>query len=117
MFFKTILSFVYSFKGIVLVFRNESNSKIHLIATVLVIGAGIYYRLEQYDWLWILLAIAVVWIMEAINSAIEKLTDFISTEFNPKAGAIKDMAAGAVLLAAVFAIAVGLIIFIPYLGD
>jgi diacylglycerol kinase len=62
-----------------------------------------------------LLAIALVWTTEAINTAIEKIVDFISPDFHPKAGEIKDLAAGAVLIASLFALITGLIIFVPKL--
>lgn len=84
---------------------------------MLTIGGGLYLKIEKIDWLWISLAIALVWIMETINSAIEKLVDLTSPDFNPKAGAIKDMAAGAVLFAAFFAVILGLLVFAPYLKD
>lgn len=106
-------SFYFAFKGIYSLFKNENNARVHLLASVLVIVAGFIFDLEKKEWLWIILAIAVVWITEAINTAIEKLVDLYSPEFNPKAGVIKDIAAGAVLLAAIFAIVVALIIFLP----
>ena len=114
---KSIKSFKYAFRGIWLVFKNENNAKIHLLATMLTIGGGLYLKIEKIDWLFISLAIALVWIMETINSAIEKLVDLTSPDFNPKAGAIKDMAAGAVLFAAFFAVILGLLVFAPYLKD
>lgn len=117
MIIKSIKSFKYAFRGILLVFKNENNAKIHLLATILAIAGGAYFQLAKTDWLWISLAIALVWIMETINSAIEKLVDLTSPDFNPKAGAIKDMAAGAVLFAAFFAVIVGLLVFWPYLKD
>ena len=114
---KSIKSFKYAFRGIWLVFRNENNAKIHLLATVIVVSLGLYLKLDKNDWLWVCLAISLVWIMESFNSAIEKLVDLASPDFDPTAGAIKDMAAGAVLFGAIFAAIVGFLVFGPYLKD
>ena len=74
--------------------------------------AGIYFKISISDWCWLALSISIVWITESINTAIEKLVDLVSPEYNVLAGAIKDIAAGAVLIASIFAIAIGVLIFI-----
>src|SRR5687768_2885515 len=109
---KCLRSFSFAFKGIYAFFKNENNARVHLLASVFVVISGIFFHLERAEWLWICLCVALVWITEAINTSIEKLVDLISPEFNPKAGMIKDLAAGAVLLAAIFSLIVALIIFI-----
>lgn len=110
---KCLKSFTFAFKGIYRFFRNENNARVHLLASVLAIGAGFYFRLTSREWLWILLSIGLVWTAEAFNTAIEKLVDLVSPQFDPRAGEIKDLAAGAVLMTALFALIAGLIIFVP----
>ena len=115
MIIKTIRSFRYAIRGIWLVFRNENNAKIHLLATIAVLCAGFYFKLNRKEWLALFLAIALVWICEAFNTAIEKLVNLAHPGFGKEAGEIKDISAGAVLIAAIFSIITALIIFIPKL--
>jgi diacylglycerol kinase len=110
---KCIKSLGFAIQGILRFFKDENNARVHLLASVLVISFSLYLKISAGEWLWVLLCIALVWITEAINTAIEKIVDFISPEFNPKAGEIKDLAAGAVLFAAIFAFISALIIFLP----
>jgi len=79
----------------------------------LVVFAGFYFSLSNFEWTVLVLAIALVLSLEMINSAIEYMVDLVSKDYNPVAGKVKDVAAGAVLIAAIFAIIIGLIIFIP----
>lgn len=109
---KCIRSFKFAFQGMRLVVANENNAKVHLLATAIVIILGFVLKVKTYEWLWIISAIAAVWITETLNTAIEKLVDFISPDYNSKAGVIKDISAAAVLMAALYSIAVGAIIFI-----
>lgn len=108
---KTFRSFTFAFRGIGLVIRYENNTRVHLLAAGLVLVAGWTLQLTYIEWTIIITQIALVWAAEAFNSAIEKIVDFISPEFHPKAGAIKDIAAGAVLFIAIGAALTGLIIF------
>ncbi|MDR2040029.1 MAG: diacylglycerol kinase family protein [Bacteroidales bacterium] len=110
-----VKSFGYAFKGIEQLIRSEQNARVHLLATVVVIIAGITVGISNGEWAVICIAIGLVWMAEAINTALEKLVDIVSPERNPKAKAIKDMAAGAVLICAVMAVAVALFIFVPYI--
>lgn len=106
-------SFKYAFKGIIIVLKSQHNAWIHLAITVMVIIFGIIYPLTLTEWLLIIFAIGFVLVAEACNTAIEKLVDLVSPEHNDKAGQVKDMAAGAVLIAAITAAVIGLIIFVP----
>jgi diacylglycerol kinase len=106
-------SFVYAFRGIVTLVRTQPNAVIHLFATIAAITLGWYFKLSSGEWIAITLSIALVWIVEAINTAIEFLTNLVSPEYNPLAGKTKDVAAAAVLIAALFAIIVGCIVFLP----
>ena len=85
----------------------------HLLASILVTGLGIYFQIDRNEWLWIALAVILVWTTEAVNTSIEKMVDLLHPNFDPRAGHIKDLAAGAVLMAALFSIIVALIIFLP----
>ncbi len=106
-------SFQFAWNGMVKVFVNEHNMWIHLFAALAVVVAGFYFELNNTEWMMICIAIAMVIAAEMFNSSIEKLVDLVSPEQNEKAGLIKDIAAGAVLVCAIFAVIIGLIIFIP----
>lgn len=111
---KTLRSFVYAIAGIYTLIRDERNAKIHLIATFIVIGAGIYVNLQPLEWIFILLAIALVFITEALNTAIEETVDYLTLERKPQLKKIKDVTAGAVLIAAIYAFVTAAIVFIPH---
>ncbi len=91
--------------------RTERNMKIHIAAALIVFIAAALLQLERMDWLFLLLAVALVLITELVNTSVEAVIDFISLEEHPLARVAKDTAAGAALVAAVFAIIVGLIVF------
>lgn len=110
---KFLKSFRYAFKGLRLVIIYENNARVHLTATLAVFILGVLLEISRYEWLWILSAIAFVWITETINTAIEKIVDMISPDYNSKAGAIKDISAAAVLMAAFYSVIVAAFIFIP----
>lgn len=108
-------SLKFAFSGIRKVFLSERNFRFHTLAAILVISCGAIVGLSIAEWLFIAVAIGIVVTAEAFNSAIEKLVDMVSPEKNDKAGWVKDVAAGATLLASITAAVIGLIIFIPYL--
>lgn len=80
-----------------------------IIATI----AGFYFEISKTEWLFQTLAIGVVLSIEGLNTAVEKIADFIHPDFHPKIGFIKDIAAGAVFFAAITALLIGLIIYVP----
>ncbi|TKC12163.1 diacylglycerol kinase family protein [Pedobacter polaris] len=110
---KFLKSFVYSFKGLTYAFKTQLSFRVHCLATILVILLGLYTKLNSSEWLWITVAIALVVVLELINTAIEILVDLVSPQQNSKAGAIKDVASAAVLVAGIMALVIGLIIFVP----
>ena len=110
---KFLYSFKYAFNGIAYAFNTQLNFKVHLMATVLAMCLGFFFQISCGEWLWIGCAIAMVVVAELFNTAIEMMVDLISPDRNPKAGAIKDVAAAAVLITAIFALIVGLSIFTP----
>jgi len=110
---KFFKGFVFAFRGIVVALRGQLNMKVHFAAALLVMVGGFYYRLQPWEWVAVVLSIGLVMALELLNTAIEDLVNLIHPEWNARAGRIKDLAAGAVLLAAVAALVVGLIVFIP----
>ncbi|QHT67618.1 diacylglycerol kinase family protein [Rhodocytophaga rosea] len=108
---KTIKSFRFAFHGLYLVLRFENNTRFHLFASLAVIGAGFMVEFSVVEWAIILTQIGLVWTAEVFNTAIEKIVDLVSPEFNPKAGAIKDIAAAAVLVTSIMAAIIGLLVF------
>lgn len=111
-----IHSFKYAFKGIYLLVYKEHNARIHLCAAILAICAGFLFGITPTEWIAVIFAIGFVFSAEAVNSAIEYVADAFSTEPHELIGKAKDLAAGAVLFAALTAAIIGCIIFIPYLG-
>jgi diacylglycerol kinase (ATP) len=109
-----IRSFYHAIRGVLRMIRCQHNAWIHTAATVLVVGAGLLFRVSPADWCWIILAISLVWTAEALNTAFEFLADAASPEFHPLVHDAKDVAAGAVLITAVAAVIIGTIIFWPY---
>lgn len=106
-------SFGYAWRGIVWLVLTQGNALVHLAATVGVVGAGIYWKVTAGEWLALVLAMSTVWLAEGLNTAVEALADRISTEKDPLIGRAKDVAAGAVLIAAIAAAIVGGIVFCP----
>ena len=106
-------SFGYAFKGIGYALKTQHNIWIHCILTVVVVAFGFWLNVNQTEWILFVFAIGFVLVSELFNTAIEVLVDLVSPEQNPKAGLIKDIAAGAVLLSAITAALIGLILFIP----
>jgi len=110
-----IRSFKYAFNGLKLFFLNDHNGRVHLLAAIFAIALSACLKLSIFEWIAILTVIAAVLIAEMINTAIEKLADVVHPEISPKIKIIKDLAAGAVLVAAFLAVAVGALIFLPKL--
>jgi len=106
-------SFVYAFAGLKTFFRFEPQAIIHLLAIIVVTFAGYFFELSKSEWIAVILVIGLVLVAEILNTAIEKLTDMVSPEIHPKAKVVKDLAAGAVLMASITALVIGLIVFLP----
>ena len=108
---KLLKSFGYAFKGMWYVLQSEQNMRIHALAVIVVTITGLYLGLSSIEWSLIALSIGAVLTAEMFNTAIEKLVDIVSPQYNDKAGQIKDIAAGAVLLTAIVAAVVAIYIF------
>ena len=108
-----IKSVGYAFKGAMLLLKTEASIKIQFVIAIIVTGAGFFFNISPSEWIIQILAIGLVMSIEGINTAIEEIANFIHPEHHSKIGLIKDIAAGAVFIAAVFASIVGLIIYLP----
>jgi len=106
-------SFVYAWEGILGFIRSEHNAQIHLVITLLVVGLSVTLGLNKWEAIAVIFSVTVVWIAEMLNTAIEKAMDFISIQRHPEIKLIKDISAGAVLIASVAAVIVAGFIFIP----
>ena len=112
---KRLESFVYAFRGLSYVVRSQHNMWIHLCAAAAVVIAGLAFHITKQDWLWLIVAMVIVFLAEIFNTAFEFLCDVVSEKFNPAVEKAKDIAAAAVLVAASGAIIIGVMIFWPYL--
>lgn len=112
---KRIKSFSYAFAGLKVLFKEEHNARIHAVATVLVVAAGILFRITSGEWMAVVICIGMVISAEIVNSSLERCADFIKQERDDRKRDIKDLGAAAVLVCAIAAAVVGCIIFIPYL--
>lgn len=108
---KRLLSFKYAFNGLLLLIREEHNSRIHLCLALLVIFAGFWFKITSIEWLILLITIAMVFAAEFLNAAIEALADKISPEKDPLIKKAKDLSAGGVLFCTIISVIVGVIIF------
>jgi diacylglycerol kinase len=107
-------SFYFAFKGLLDLFSGRhKNAVVHLIAVFVVSVSGFYFKINYLEWCIVILCFVLVIALEAINSAIEYLTDLASPDFHPLAGKAKDMAAGAVLIAAIGSVVIAFVIFFP----
>ncbi len=112
---KLLQSFGYAFKGFFAAVQSELNMKIHLLAVAVVFFAGFFFNITSIEWALVLLCMALVIALELINTAIEKLLSKLHSEFDETIGLAKDISASAVLVASVFAVIIGAIVFVPYL--
>ena len=110
-------SIKFAVRGVATMLKTQHNAWLHALATALVVSAGLFLKLSLAEWCWIVLAITSVWTAEALNTAFEFLTDVASPDFHPIAEKAKDVAAGAVLLAAIGSVAIAALVFGPRLVE
>lgn len=110
---KRIQSFSYALRGIRWLLSTEHNARIHLLALILVVVAGFYFGIEPLEWVLVILVSGFVFSAEAFNSSLEYLADEVSEQHRERIGKSKDLAAAAVLIAAIAALFVGGFIFLP----
>lgn len=106
-------SFQFAFAGILVLFREEHNAWIHLLATFITVTGGFYFNISRYEWIALFFAIGIVFVAEIVNTSIENLSDVVSPERSDSIKKVKDLAAAAVLFSAIIAMLIGALIFIP----
>lgn len=109
-----VKAFRFAFAGIFNAFREESHLKLHGIAALFVTGLGFLFDISKTEWLFVVSAMCLVIAFEMLNSAVEKLCDLLVPQQHPVVKYVKDVSAGAVFIVCVFAVAVGLMVFVPY---
>ena len=115
---RSIKSFKYALKGLKHIIMMENNFRIHLLAAFMVIIIGLFLNLTLNEWiLLVIVSDMIIIIMEIVNTAIERIVDFITPDYTNEAGIIKDIGASAVFLSAIVALIVGLYVFIPKIAD
>jgi diacylglycerol kinase (ATP) len=110
-------SFRFAWRGIVFVVSSQHNAWIHAGATLAVIAAGLLLRVGVLEWALLVLAMGVVWMAEAFNTAIETLGDAVSGDEHPLLGLAKDASAAGVLLGAAAAAIIGCLVFVPRIAS
>lgn len=103
----------YAFKGAILLLKTEASIKIQFTIAILVTFMGFFFNISNIEWIIQFLAIGLVMSIEGVNTAIEEIANFIHPEHHNKIGVIKDIAAGAVFIASIFASVIGLLIYLP----
>tara|TARA_R110002126_G_scaffold180206_1_gene329048 strand:- start:621 stop:995 length:375 start_codon:yes stop_codon:yes gene_type:complete len=106
-------SVTYAFKGAVKLISTEHSIMVQFSIGILLSIAGFYFGISSTEWLFQTMAIGLVMSIEGLNTAVEKIADFIHPNYHERIGFIKDIAAGAVFFAAITAIIIGLIIYMP----
>lgn len=110
---KRLKSFVHAFNGLRIMFREEHNSRIHLLAAVIAIVLGWCLHISYQEWITIILVIGFVFFAELFNSSLEQLCDHLSPEKHENIRKVKDLAAAAVLVSALTSLIIGGVIFLP----
>ncbi len=108
-----LYSFKHAFAGLRIVIKDEHNARVHFVATGFAILLGFALELEKMEWIALLICIALVWITELLNTAIENACDLISLDYNPLIKKVKDVSAAAVFVASCLALITGIILFLP----
>ncbi|HSK13223.1 MAG TPA: diacylglycerol kinase family protein [Phnomibacter sp.] len=103
----------YALQGWVHFFSHETNGRIQAVVAIVVSIAGWVFQISPQEWLWILLCTGLVISLEMVNTAIETLADRLHPDRHPEIKIVKDVAAGAVLWAAIMSVVIGVIIFLP----
>jgi len=110
---KFVNSFTYPIKGLKYAYRNEQNLAVDVGISLLVLIAGVIFKLEKSEWLVVIFTIGAVISLELVNTAIEAVVDLVTEEYHPLAKVAKDTSAAAVFVIAVIAAIVGIVIFLP----
>lgn len=108
-----IKSVGFAIRGAILLIRTEASIKIQVFIALVLCALGFYLDISATEWIMQLFAIALVLGIEGMNTAVEKLSDYVQPEFDKKIGTIKDISAGAVMLVSILAAIIGCIIYVP----
>jgi diacylglycerol kinase (ATP) len=108
-----IKSVGFAMRGALLLIRTEASIQVQVCIAIAVTAAGFYFKISSTEWILQIMAIAMVLGIEGLNTAIEKLSDFVQPEYDSKIGFIKDISAGAVMLVSAASTIIGLIIYLP----
>ncbi len=108
-----IKSVGFALRGAVLLIRTEASIKVQVFIAIIMTAAGFFFEISNMEWIVQILTISVIMGVEGINTAVEKIADYIQPEFDKKIGIIKDVSAGAVMLVSIAATIIGLIIYLP----
>lgn len=114
---RTTRKFTNAMKGMVVMVKEERSLWVHLFTTLVIVIMGVIFEIDTYEWIAVIIAIALVIGFEILNTAIEYLVDIVSFEYNVKAKKIKDVAAMATLVVTIAAVIIGLIIFLPEFAE
>ncbi len=106
-------SFRYAVRGVMTAYREERQMKIHTLAAVAAIACGVIADLPRAEWAILALTIAMVIVLELVNTAVERVVDMVTEEYHPLAEKAKDIAAGAVLVGAIVSVIIGICLFAP----
>lgn len=107
----------FAFKGAIKLISTEHSVMVQSCLLVVMVVAGFYFEISKTDWMFQIFAFGLVLSVEGLNTAVEKIADFIHPEFHKRIGFIKDIAAGAVFFTALTAIAIGCLIYIPIIFE
>ncbi|WP_454060600.1 diacylglycerol kinase family protein [Elizabethkingia ursingii] len=110
-------SFGNAFRGILFLLKNERNFQIEVLGLLINLFLIVYLKLERLEIALILMASFFVLVTEALNTCVEKICDFVHPEYNKYIGIIKDIAAGAVVIAVLAAVLTGIYVYLPYIID
>ncbi|MBK9713897.1 MAG: diacylglycerol kinase family protein [Kouleothrix sp.] len=108
-------SFRFAFAGLLHLLWTQRNAKIHTALGLVAVALGAALGIDRYEWLALILTIAMVLAAEGVNTAVEAAVDLCSPDYHPLAKIAKDVGAGTVLLTAIMAVIVGLVLFLPHL--
>ncbi len=107
-------SFGFALEGLLYALKNEGNIRVHALATVLVLALGLGFGVSRLEWVALAVAIGMVWLAELLNTALEILCDIVEPTEAVAIKRVKDVAAAAVLVAALAAAGIGALVFWPY---
>ena len=112
-----VRSFTFSISGLIYAYKYEQSMLIHVLATICVLAANIFFGVSSTEWLVTIIAIGLVLSAELINTAIEAIVDMVTLEFHPLAKIAKDCGSAATFVLAVMAAAIGCVVYIPYITE